>query len=100
MSARVSATEALLAQAAAVTPAEAHTARLALIGCGGEVVKPLDRSLLVVGDGAAGQRLLAGDPLAARLGHPGPSVARRSYQLVQRMEQEQAAQLRTGEVRA
>ncbi|GAA4627314.1 hypothetical protein [Cellulomonas oligotrophica] len=56
----VTATEALLAQAAAATPAEALDAQLALIRTGGEMLKPLYVGVLVTGDGTAGRFLLGG----------------------------------------
>ena len=57
---RLSATDALLACAAATSRAEMYTARMAMIRSGGEVLKDLDRTTLVAGDGTAGRHLLAG----------------------------------------
>lgn len=53
-------TEAVLAAAAATTPAEMHAARMALIATGDGLMTRLDRSLVVSGDGTAGRRLLGG----------------------------------------
>jgi hypothetical protein len=78
----LSATEALLAQAAAVTPAEVHAARLALIYTGGDVVKPLDRTLLTSGTGCAGRTLLGGSRPGTWGDVPGPSAAIRSARLL------------------
>lgn len=62
MSARLSPTEAVLAAAAATTRAEMLAARLAVIDTGLGMMRGLDRSLLVAGDGTAGARLLASAP--------------------------------------
>lgn len=79
----LSATEALLSQAAALTPAEAHTARLALIAAAGKAMTAVDRSVLVAGDGSAGNELLGGVRPGAWAG-VGPSCAIRSSRLLTR----------------
>jgi len=56
----LTATDALLAAAAATTRAEMHAARLALINTGGGVLQGPDLSTLVSGDGTAGRHLLGG----------------------------------------
>jgi len=83
---KVSATEALLSQTAAVTPAEVHAARLALIATGAGASRPLDRSGVrpVVGDGGAGTVLLGSRNLGGWLVGPGPSCAARSSALLVR----------------
>lgn len=55
---KLTATEAVLAAAAATTPEEMHAARLALIATGSAVTRNLDRSHMVAGTGLAGRRLL------------------------------------------
>lgn len=62
----LTATDAVLAAAAAQTEAEMHAARIALIETGGDVLRGLDYGSLVSGDGTAGRRLLGGtgSPLA------------------------------------
>ena len=80
MTANLSATEALLAQAAATSPIEVLTARLSLIATGLAAVRPMDRSLLTAGDGHAGRQLLADDRPTSPAG-PGPSCAIRSSRL-------------------
>ena len=55
----LTATDALLACAAATSRAELHAARLALIGAGAGVNADLDQTTLTAGDGAAGRHLLA-----------------------------------------
>lgn len=60
--ARLSATEAVLSLAAAQSGAEVHASRLALIESGPAMLRPLDTSDLVAGDGSAGHTLLAGPP--------------------------------------
>lgn len=80
---QLSATEALLSQAAAVTPAEVHTARLALIAAVGAAVKPMDRTTLTAGDGTAGRQLLGGPRVTGPWADtPGPSCAIRSSRLL------------------
>ncbi|AEI11850.1 hypothetical protein [Cellulomonas gilvus] len=79
---RVTATEALLSQAAAVTPEETFTARQSLVATGGAMSVPLDRALLVAGDGTAGHGLLAGPPAFVDEGFW--SIARRSRELASR----------------
>lgn len=88
--AQLSATEALLAQAAAATSSEVHVARLALIGTGGHCVRPMDRTLLLAGDGTAGRTLLAGDRPAAWAPGAGPSCAIRSCRLLKATERAEA----------
>lgn len=85
MSGQLSVTEALLAQAAAESPAEVHAARLALISSGGHVTRPMDRTLLASGDGTAGNELLGGarQPAHGWPADAGPSCAVRSYRLLQ-----------------
>lgn len=63
------ATDALLACASASTRAELHRARLELIACGHGVVRGLDTSLLVAGDGTAGDALLGGGGSTAIRSH-------------------------------
>lgn len=58
MSARLTPTEAVLAAAAAVTTDELHAARLALIECGGAMLRDLDPSGLVGSGWSMGSRLL------------------------------------------
>lgn len=67
----LTATEAVLSQAAALTGAEIHQARLALIATGGAVTTEIDTADLIAGDGTAG-RLLLGGP------RPGPWPSRSS----------------------
>lgn len=90
----LSATEALLAQAAAETSVEVLTARLHLIATGSAVIKPMDRTLLVSGDGTAGHGLLGGERHGVWLEGPGPSCAIRSYRLIAAAEREEAAAAR------
>ncbi|MGN8245264.1 hypothetical protein ACTHAM_002383 [Cellulomonas soli] len=78
----LTATDALLSMAAAVTPAELHAAHLALIATGHQVLTEPDTADLHVGAGTAGQTLLGGP-------RPGPwpvhmSCAKRAYRLVSR----------------
>ncbi|UJP39357.1 hypothetical protein [Cellulomonas palmilytica] len=60
MPARLTPTDALLALAAAQSPAEVNAARLALIETGSAMLRPLDRRGVLVGDGTAGHLLLGG----------------------------------------
>jgi hypothetical protein len=76
-------TEALLAQAAAVTPAEVHAARLSLIATAGAMTRELDTTLLVAGDGRAGNTLLGGPRRAAHF-QTRSSCAIRSCTLLRR----------------
>lgn len=55
---RLSGTDALLSIAAAITPQERHTARLALIATGPDLITRLDTTGLITGDGTAGRHLL------------------------------------------
>jgi hypothetical protein len=82
VTARLTATEALLAQAAAQTPAEAQAARLALIATGAAMMRPLDTTVLVAGDGSAGRELLASAPRGDLV--PQWPIARRSRLLTAR----------------
>lgn len=78
----MSATEGVLAMAAALTHEELLAGRLAVIGSGRQVLDPLDRSLLVAGDGSAGRVLLAGSRADGRDGEP--TTGRRSLRLYRR----------------
>ncbi|EYR64657.1 hypothetical protein N866_07025 [Actinotalea ferrariae CF5-4] len=60
MSADLTPVEAFLSIAAADTRAEMHAARLALISSGAGMLKGLDTTDLVSGDGTAGRSLLGG----------------------------------------
>ena len=61
MSARLTATDAVLACAAATTRAELHAARMALVTSGASTLTvDLDTSGMVAGDGTAGRVLLGG----------------------------------------
>lgn len=80
MSAPLSATEALLACAAAETTEEFHAARLALIANGVGMLSDVDRSALVSGDGTAGRYLLGGTGFV-----PADGCARRSMRLQVRL---------------
>ncbi len=55
-----SVTEAVLSAAIAETRAEHQAAFLALIDGGAKILNPLDRTLLLAGDGTAGRALLGG----------------------------------------
>lgn len=90
----LSATEALLAQAAAETSVEVLTARLHLIATGGAVTKPMDRTLLVAGDGTAGHTLLGGERPGVWTPGPGASCAIRSSRLIAAAERAEAAAAR------
>jgi hypothetical protein len=79
MSARLTATDAVLSCAAAQTREELHLARLALIDTGRAVLTDLDRGSLVSGTGDAGRYLLGGS------GHPSDTTARRSSRLQVRL---------------
>lgn len=83
---RMTATEALLSQAAAVTPEEVHAARLAIVSAR-ECIRPLDRTNMLEGDGRAGRVLLADDRPSHWSGTaPGPSCAIRSRRLLERTD--------------
>ena len=77
---RLTATDALLACAAAETRAELHAARLALIDAGTGVIKDINRTTVVTGDGTAGRHLLAGTGMV-----PADSCAIRSSRLQVRL---------------
>lgn len=62
MSGRLTATDALLACAAATSRTEMLAARTALIRTGGTVLNDLDKASLLAGDGSAGAHLLAAVP--------------------------------------
>lgn len=55
---RLTGTDALLSIAAAITPTERHTARLALIATGPDLITRPDTTGLITGDGTAGRHLL------------------------------------------
>lgn len=84
---RLTATDALLACAAAATRAEMHAARTALIKTGSGVLNDLDTAGLVAGDATAGRHILAAVPNPT-----GNSTASRSSRLQVRLLAAIAAQ--------
>jgi hypothetical protein len=86
MTARLTATDALLACAAAQDRIEMLAARMALIDTGHGVNRDIDRATVLVGDGTAGRHLLAG------VDHPtADSCGIRSRRLQERLWAELAA---------
>lgn len=90
----MTATDALLACAAATTRAELFAARMALIKTGHDVVRDIDRASVLEGDGTAGQHLLAGTGQAHR-----DSAAIRSARMQTRLLAELARANTTGGTR-
>lgn len=80
MTARLNATDAVLACAAAETPEEMHAARFAVISNGVGMLADIDRSSVVSGDGTAGAYLLGGTGFA-----PADGSARRAMRLQVRL---------------